>query len=76
MPDDTYANIRELLGSFVGKRLEDVTQHDRDDWEQDGRTFVTLMFEGGDTITFNTGERACTHEAFVISYAEEQEDGD
>lgn len=75
MPDDTYANIRELLGSFVGKRLEDVTQHDLDEYIETGRTYVTLMFEGGDIVTFNTGDRTCTHEAFVINYAEEH-DGD
>lgn len=58
MADDTYANIRhpDLLGSLIGQRIIDVTQHDRDEWVENRKAYVTLHCESGLTVTFWIGE--------------------
>jgi hypothetical protein len=49
---DTYANIREILGRFIGKRLVEITQHDADELEETGRAYVLLHFEDGTELKF------------------------
>jgi hypothetical protein len=47
-------NIRELLGGFIGARLVDVTQHDRD-YARDAASpdaEVFLHFDNGQTLHF------------------------
>lgn len=57
MPDDKiYANIRQILGNAIGKRIIDITQQDREDFERDGRCFVMFMLEDGCYIRFDLGE--------------------
>lgn len=56
-----YANIREVLKNFIGKRLVDITQHDKEDWERDHNSFVCLMFEDGHTMTFPVGDEGFSH---------------
>jgi hypothetical protein len=53
-----YSTIRDLLGSLIGKTLVDVSQHDQEDWELEGESFVVLMFSDGSSVKFYTGERA------------------
>lgn len=55
---DSYANIREYLGSLIGKRLMDVTQHDQEEWEEQGESYVCLMFEDGSSVKFPIGDHA------------------
>jgi hypothetical protein len=59
--EETYANIRDILGHLVGKRIVDITQHDKEDFEADGRSFVCLMFDDGNTATFYVGEEGFSH---------------
>lgn len=63
---ESYVNIREVLGKFIGRKLLDITQHDEDEWAEDGRAYVMLMFEGGECITFYVGDEG-------FSYTEEDD---
>lgn len=55
--DGVYANIRnpDLLGPLIGQRIIDVTQHDREEWEENRKAYVTLHCESGLTVTFWIG---------------------
>jgi hypothetical protein len=56
MPD-TYKNIRELLACFVGERLVDVTQDDRDARDEASpNAEVFLHFGNGQTLHFWVNE--------------------
>lgn len=58
MSDDRYTNVRhpELLGPFVGLRVVDITQHDREEWEETRQSYVALHFENGQTVHFPIGD--------------------
>lgn len=60
-PGETYATIREILGSFVGKRLVDIAQHDEDEWEESHSAYIDLMFEDGSLIRFWQGDEGFQH---------------
>ena len=50
---EVRANIRELLGLFIGQRLLDISQNEVGelaDPDEDG--FIQLMFENGQYIKF------------------------
>jgi hypothetical protein len=47
MDSENYANIRKILGELIGKRVVDITQHDKDEFEENGHSYVMLMFEDG-----------------------------
>lgn len=53
--NENYSNIREILGHLIGKRIEDISQHDQEDFEVEG-SFVMLMLEGGDYLKFPIGD--------------------
>lgn len=55
---DHYANIRdaELLGPFVGQRIVDITQHDKDEYEETRQAYIALHFENGQTLKFPIGD--------------------
>lgn len=55
------SSIRDLIGDFIGQTVVDITQHDPEDWEQDGISFVQLMFAHGGYLKFYIDEM----EAFV-----------
>lgn len=42
-------NIRDILGSLIGQRVLDISQHDPEDI---GDSFVQLMFENGKSLKF------------------------
>lgn len=46
----TYANIREILGHLIGKKLLEITQHDESDVAEGKDNFIELMFENGHTL--------------------------
>lgn len=60
-----YANIRDILGEAVGARILDITQHDRDEWDADGRCYVMLLLDNGCYLKFFIGDDGfdhnCTH---------------
>lgn len=47
-----YSNIRDFLGYLVGKRVVDITQQDKEDWEERGESFIQIMFEDGSFVQF------------------------
>ncbi len=54
--DEAYSNIRQILGNAIGRRIVDITQHDKEDFDQDGKCFVMFMLEDGHYIRFDLGE--------------------
>ena len=52
MADEPYANIRtdSLLGPILGQRVVDVTQHDEEEYQEDGEGVVYVHFENGYTL--------------------------
>lgn len=65
--ENPYATIRSMLGSFIGKRVADITQHDEDDFVsnpdnccimfmfEDG-TFVKCFSPAGRSVEYNDGK--------------------
>lgn len=53
---EDYANIREILAPVLGQRLLDITQHDKDEFAEDGQCYVCFHFENGATVTFPVDE--------------------
>jgi hypothetical protein len=51
-------NIRDndLLGPFIGCTLVDVTQHDDDEFLENGESRVYLHFSNGAIVSFVVGE--------------------
>lgn len=51
---DEYSNVRdpEILGSFIGKTIIDITQHDKDEFAEDNLAYVQLHFEDGSYVKF------------------------
>jgi hypothetical protein len=61
MDDDApYANIRQILGYLIGKRIVDVTQHDREDFDTEG-SYVMLLMEGGHYLKVPVGDDGFDH---------------
>ena len=54
--EESYANIRELLGNFIDKKIIDITQQDDDEYLDHKQSFVTLMFDNGSTLKFIIGD--------------------
>jgi hypothetical protein len=50
---DRCDNVRQSpVGQFIGCRLVEVTQHDPDEAEEEGKRYVALHFDNGGTLTF------------------------
>lgn len=56
-----YSNIRECIGHFIGRTIEDITQHDADEFEETRRSYVQFLLSGGDHITFYIGPDGFSH---------------
>ena len=56
MSEPRYANIRDFLGSYVGARLVDVTQQDREEFDETGEAYVMLHFDNGLSMRFVIGD--------------------
>lgn len=56
----SYANIREILGTMVGKTVGDVTQHGEEDYDPESETgaFIRLMFTDGSVLHLPVGDEA------------------
>jgi hypothetical protein len=61
MAGEPYATIREVLGSLIGRRVVDITQHDRDEWEAGEEAYVMLMFDDGSYVKFPVTELGFDH---------------
>lgn len=61
MPDETYANIRQILGHLIGQRVVDITQHDPEDFVEGEGSFVMFLFENGDYAKFPVGDAGFDH---------------
>ena len=61
MPEnEEYANIRGIIGEFVGQKVLDITQHDEEYFKRTGRSFVDFMFDSGDVLRiYITGGGIC-----------------
>lgn len=62
MSGEDYATIREILAPYIGAKVVDITQHDPEDFEKDGRCFVVLMFDNGMTLKFFVGDDGFVHD--------------
>lgn len=51
-----YANVREIFQDFIGKRVLDITQHDKEEFQQTGKGYIMLMFEEGLMIQIQVAE--------------------
>ncbi len=58
--DEQYANIREILGYMIGKKIIDITQHDQEEFEEEG-SFVMIMLEDGSFLKFPVGDEGFYH---------------
>ncbi len=47
-----YANIREMLGGMIGRKVIDITQHDEDEWKAGSEAYVMVMFDDGSWLKF------------------------
>jgi len=45
--EQVYANIRQILGKFIGQKLLDIKQHDEEEYKETKQSYVMLMFETG-----------------------------
>lgn len=53
---EEYSNIREILGKFIGRTIIDITQHDKEEWDNDGLCYVQLMLDDGNYLRFPIGD--------------------
>jgi hypothetical protein len=51
-----YSNVREFLGHLIGRRIEDVTQHDEDEFAETRQAYVMLLLEGGHYLQCPIGD--------------------
>ena len=56
--DGVYVNVRDpdMLGPFIGQRVIEVTQHDKDEFEETKQSYIAIHFENGGTLTFPIGD--------------------
>lgn len=56
MKEGDYSNVRDFLGGLVGKRVLDVSQHDREEFAETRQSYIMLMFEDGITMKIPVGD--------------------
>lgn len=61
MDEQTYSNIRDILGELIGKKLVDITQHDKEEYDETQDAYIMLMFEDGCYLKFYVDERGLHH---------------
>lgn len=59
--EEAYSSIRDILGYLIGRKLVEITQHDEDEFNEDGRSYVQLMFDDGNYVKFFVGDDGFTH---------------
>ena len=56
-----YSNIRECIGHFIGRTIEDITQHDSEEFQETRRSYIQLLLSGGDYLKFFIGPDGFVH---------------
>ena len=56
-----YTNIRDILGTLIGCRLVDITQHSKEEFRDDQTSYVMLMFDDGSYLRFTIGDAGFDH---------------
>jgi hypothetical protein len=51
-----YSTVRDFLGQLIGQRLIEITQHDEEEFVEEGASYIALHFEDGTTVTFDIGD--------------------
>jgi len=69
MSEADYSNIRQILGSLIGKTLVDITQHDKDEFAETG-SFIQFHFDNGGYVKVPIGD-----DGFHHNCEEEKADG-
>lgn len=71
-PEKTYDNIREILGSLIGAKVVDITQHDHDELVETKKGFIQIHFDNGEYLKFFIGDDGFDHNCLeVVDEAEE-----
>jgi hypothetical protein len=60
-PAGHFDNIRQVLGSLIGKTVVDITQHDADEWEETRASYIQFHFDNGDYVRIYVGSEGFTH---------------
>lgn len=55
-------NIRDVFGGFIGLKIVDISQHDKSEWEEEGKVYIHLLFDNGWTLQFNLNDGSVTSE--------------
>lgn len=58
----SYATIREIIGSAVGRRIVDITQQDEDEWAATKQAYVMLHLDDGSSLKFPVGDEGFEHD--------------
>jgi hypothetical protein len=61
MSDPDYTNIRQILGSLIGHVLVDITQHDKDEFEETRQSYVQFHFDNGEYVKIPISEDGFSH---------------
>jgi hypothetical protein len=58
LDDESYATIRDphLLGAILGATVLDVTQHDKEEFDEDGSCYFEIHFSNGVTLNVPVGD--------------------
>lgn len=64
MPE--YSTIRQIIGTLIGHKLVDITQHDEQEWMETGVAYVMLMFDDGRTLKFYIDEEGFDYDHDVV----------
>lgn len=74
--EEDYSTVRDLVGEFIGKRVVDITQHDPDEWAEEQKAYVMLMFEDGTWLQFFIGENGFRSNRDDYETDEEDQNGE
>lgn len=69
---EEYSTVRALLGSFIGTRLLDITQHTQEEWEESGDSYIMFMFDNGHYVKVPIGDGGWE---YTDENADDSEDG-
>jgi hypothetical protein len=61
MIDPDYVNIRQILGSLIGRTLLDITQHDPEEFAETQMSYVQFHFDDGSYVKFPISEDGFSH---------------
>lgn len=62
--NEESTTIRDIIGSFIGKTVVDITQHDQEEFDpKTGKgAYIMFLFDNGMTIQFPIGEEPFVYE--------------